>query len=39
MDAIKLTKEKLDGRVPLIGFSGAPWTLMTYMVEGQGSKN
>lgn len=39
MDAIKLTKEKLDGRVPLIGFSGAPWTLATYMLEGRGSKN
>jgi uroporphyrinogen decarboxylase len=39
MDAIRLTKTKLDGRVPLIGFSGAPWTLMTYMVEGRGSKN
>ncbi len=39
MDAIKMTKEKLAARVPLIGFSGAPWTLLTYMVEGQGSKN
>ena len=37
-DAIRLTKKSLDGRVPLIGFSGAPWTLMAYMVEGGGSK-
>ncbi len=38
-DAIKLTVEKLGGRVPLIGFSGAPWTLFCYMVEGSGSKD
>jgi len=37
-DALQLTKKKLDNRVPLIGFSGAPWTLMCYMIEGQGSK-
>ncbi|MEJ6806649.1 MAG: uroporphyrinogen decarboxylase [Saprospiraceae bacterium] len=35
---LSLTKEALDGRVPLIGFAGAPWTLMCYMVEGSGSK-
>ncbi len=39
MEAIRQTKNRLDGRVPLIGFSGAPWTLATYMVEGQGSKS
>lgn len=39
MDAIRLTKKELNDRVPLIGFSGAPWTLLTYMVEGSGSKN
>lgn len=37
-DAIRLTKKTLDGRVPLIGFAGAPWTLLCYMVQGKGSK-
>ncbi|MCK8523175.1 uroporphyrinogen decarboxylase [Aquimarina sp. D1M17] len=39
MDAIKLTKERLDNRVPLIGFAGSPWTILCYAVQGQGSKN
>src|SRR5687767_8853170 len=37
-DAIRLTKKALNGRVPLIGFAGAPWTIFSYMVEGRGSK-
>lgn len=37
-DAIKMTRQRLDGRVPLIGFAGAPWTLLCYMVQGKGSK-
>lgn len=39
LDAVALTKKELNNRVPLIGFAGSPWTLMTYMVEGGGSKN
>jgi len=39
MEAIKLTRHELAGRVPLIGFSGSPWTLATYMVEGGPSKS
>ncbi|MEZ4924476.1 MAG: uroporphyrinogen decarboxylase [Crocinitomicaceae bacterium] len=38
IDAIKVTKKELNGRVPLIGFCGAPWTIFCYMTEGQGSK-
>ncbi|MCC5921127.1 MAG: uroporphyrinogen decarboxylase [Cyclobacteriaceae bacterium] len=38
-EAIKITKKELDGRVPLIGFAGAPWTIFAYMIEGSGSKN
>ncbi|MBI2383742.1 MAG: uroporphyrinogen decarboxylase [Gammaproteobacteria bacterium] len=36
MDAVRTIRQALDGSVPLIGFSGSPWTLATYMVEGQG---
>lgn len=38
MEAIKITNKGLGGRVPLIGFAGAPWTIFCYMTEGQGSK-
>ena len=37
--AIKAVKEGLDNRVPLIGFAGSPWTLLCYMVQGQGSRD
>ena len=39
MKAIEETKARLDNRVPLFGFSGSPWTLLSYMVEGHGSKD
>jgi uroporphyrinogen decarboxylase len=38
-DAVALIRRELGGRVPLIGFSGSPWTLACYMVEGGGSKD
>lgn len=38
MDALALTKKELNGRVPLIGFAGAPWTILCYMIEGKGTK-
>ena len=37
-DAIRIVKKELSGRVPLIGFAGAPWTVFAYMIEGSGSK-
>ncbi len=39
LDAVKTIRKELNGRVPLIGFSGSPWTLATYMVEGGSSKD
>jgi uroporphyrinogen decarboxylase len=39
MDAVRVIRRELDGRVPLIGFSGSPWTLACYMVEGEGSRD
>ncbi|RPG63177.1 MAG: uroporphyrinogen decarboxylase [Flavobacteriaceae bacterium TMED42] len=38
-EAVRMTKKELNDRVPLIGFAGAPWTLLCYAVQGQGSKN
>jgi uroporphyrinogen decarboxylase len=38
LDTVRLVRRELDGRVPLIGFSGSPWTLATYMVEGESSR-
>ncbi len=37
-DAVALTHRELDGKVPLIGFAGSPWTVATYMVEGRSSR-
>lgn len=39
MNAVSTIRKALDGRVPLIGFTGSPWTLATYMVEGGGTKD
>ena len=39
MDAVRLTSRELNGQVPLIGFSGSPWTLAVYMVEGRSKTN
>ncbi|MEJ2214220.1 MAG: uroporphyrinogen decarboxylase [Gammaproteobacteria bacterium] len=39
MDGVRTIRRELNGRVPLIGFSGSPWTLATYMVEGGSTKN
>ena len=38
LDALQLARRELSGRVPLIGFAGGPWTLMSYMIEGGGSE-
>ncbi|RMH37106.1 MAG: uroporphyrinogen decarboxylase [Gammaproteobacteria bacterium] len=38
MDAVRMIRRELSGKVPLIGFSGSPWTLATYMIEGGSSK-
>lgn len=39
IDAVRLTKQRLENRVPLIGFAGSPWTILCYAVEGKGSKS
>lgn len=39
LDAVRLVRRELDGAVPLIGFAGSPWTLASYMIEGEGSRD
>ncbi|MCB0476209.1 MAG: uroporphyrinogen decarboxylase, partial [Flavobacteriaceae bacterium] len=39
MDAVKVTKQMLNDEIPLIGFAGSPWTILCYVVQGQGSKS
>jgi uroporphyrinogen decarboxylase len=39
MEALTITRQRLDGRATLIGFAGAPWTILCYMIEGRGSKD
>lgn len=39
LDAVEMTKKVLNHQVPLIGFAGSPWTILCYVVQGQGSKN
>jgi len=39
MDAVRLIRRELGGRVPLIGFAGSPWTVATYAIEGASSRN
>ena len=39
IDAVALIRRELDGRAPLIGFAGSPWTVATYMIEGAGSRD
>jgi len=39
LDTVRLVRRELDGKAPLIGFAGSPWTIATYMVEGRSSKD
>jgi uroporphyrinogen decarboxylase len=38
LDAVRMIRQELNGKVPLIGFCGSPWTLATYMIEGRANK-